>query len=77
MYVLGLRELETKSASDTLATFQEILKDIEDRYKVDDSCLILVLSDQKIHFLSVSEPWMQLQQNALDYVVHKKSSSIG
>lgn len=37
MYVLGLRELETKSASDTLATFQEILKDIEDRYKVDDN----------------------------------------
>ena len=49
MYVLGLRELETKSASDTLATFQEILKDIEHRYKVDDSivskkCLVNIIA---------------------------------
>jgi len=33
MYVLGLREIETKSASDTLTTLQDILKDLDDCLK--------------------------------------------
>ena len=31
MYVLGMRQLETKSAANTLAAFQEILSDIEEK----------------------------------------------
>jgi len=31
MYVLGMRQLETKSAQNTLNVFQEILSDIEDK----------------------------------------------
>jgi hypothetical protein len=32
-YVLGMREIVTKSAADTLSAFQQILGDIEDRMK--------------------------------------------
>ena len=33
MYVLELREVETQSASDTLTTLQDILKDLDDCLK--------------------------------------------
>lgn len=43
MYVLGLRQLLTKSGRDTLAVFQDILQDIDDRSEKTDLALKKIL----------------------------------